>query len=106
MRRLTDPVFAAVFDAPLESEAGKDENAAIVLAGRIKLIVSSQHGESPAAQTIVEVVDAARHLDPAALEGGAELVVQGCDFVSAVHAVSAVEIKRRIPHPLPWLGQH
>ena len=75
------------------------------LAG-IKLIVSGQHREGTAAQAIVEVVDAARHLDPAALEGGAELVVQGHDFVSAVHAVSAVEIKRRIAHPLPWLGQH
>jgi hypothetical protein len=30
------PVFAAVFDAPFEGEAGKDEDAAIVLAGRVK----------------------------------------------------------------------
>ena len=106
IRRLADPVFAAVFDAPLECEAGKDKDAAIVLAGRIKPIVSGQHGEGAATQAVVEVEDAARHLDPAALEGGAELVVQGHDFVSAVHAVSAVEIKRRIANALPWLGQH
>jgi hypothetical protein len=106
IRRLADPVFAAVFDAPLEGEAGKNKDAAIVLAGRIKLIVSGEYRQGTAAQAIVEVVDAARHLDPAALEGGAELVVQGNDFISAVHATSAVQIKRRIAHPLPWLGQH
>ena len=106
VRRKAIALLAAIFDAPFESETRKNEDAAIVLAGGIKLIISGQDGEGPAAQAIVEVIDATRHLDPAALEGGAELVVQGHDFVSAVHAVSAVKIKRGIAYPLPWLGQH
>jgi len=73
--RDADTIRASIFDAPFERIAGKDENTAIVLAGIIEL-VSGHDRQGTAAQPVVEVIDSARHLHTAALEFGAELVVQ------------------------------
>lgn len=44
---------AAVFDPPLECEAGENEGAPIVVAIRMEFVVVRQYRESPAAQPIV-----------------------------------------------------
>ena len=43
------------------------------------------HRQGTAAQPVIEVIDAARHLHPAAFERGAELVVQLDDPGALVH---------------------
>jgi len=65
-------VLGAVFNAPFEREAGKDKNPTIVFAVVVKFFVSRHYTQSPAAQSLVQRIDAGGHLDSAALEGGAE----------------------------------
>jgi hypothetical protein len=86
IRGKANAVLATIFDLPLKRISGKDENAPIVFAVVVELVVSRHNIKGTAAQSCIEVIDVRRDLYPAASEGGAELVIELDDFLAVVGA--------------------
>jgi hypothetical protein len=83
--------LATIFDVPLECVSCENENATIMLAFIIELVVSRHHGAP--AQPYVQFKKVSRHLHATAFERGAKLIIQCDDLGPTIHT-SAYRLRR------------